>query len=106
MLLLGLMAPASRADVFEDLAGYTYGADPNVAQQVMEQMLAADASGRSAIELKLAAVVANADATQDGKAWACRYLQIIGTEASIPALSTPRCSASQIMLAPIRHLTL
>lgn len=88
MLLLGLMAPASRADVFEDLAVYTYGSDPNVAQQVMEQMLAADAAGRTAIELKLAAVVANADATQDGKAWACRYLQIIGTEASIPALST------------------
>jgi HEAT repeat protein len=88
MLLLGLMAPASHADVFEDLAGYTYGADPNVAQQVMEQMLAADAAGRPAIEQKLAAVVANADATQDGKAWACRYLQIIGTEASIPALST------------------
>ena len=88
MLLLGLMAPASHADVFEDLAGYTYGANPNVAQQVMEQVLAADAAGRPTIEQKLAAVVANADATQDGKAWACRYLQIIGTEASVPALST------------------
>jgi HEAT repeat protein len=87
VLVLGLAWQVACADVFEDLAGYKYGADPNVAEQALNAVIAAKDAEHAAIEQKLVAVISSAKATQAGKAWACRCLQLIGNDASVPALS-------------------
>jgi HEAT repeat protein len=87
LLVLGLAGQVACADVFEDLAGYKYGADPNVAEQALNAVIAAKNAEHAAIEQKLVAVISSAKATQAGKAWACRCLQLVGNDASVPALS-------------------
>lgn len=87
MLALGIAGQFASADVYEDLASYTYAKDQNAAEKPLQAMLKAPVAEHAAIEAKLIAVIAKPDATQDGKAWACRYLQIVGTDASVPALS-------------------
>lgn len=87
VLMVGLVCQFACADVFEDLAGYKYGADPNVAEQALNAVIAANDAEHAAIEKKLVAVISNGDATQAGKAWACRSLQLVGSDVSVPALS-------------------
>ena len=88
MLALCFAVQFVHADVFVDLAGYKYGAGVNLAEQAFQEVLKAKPEQKPEIEQKLIAVISNKEATQDGKAWACRCLQIIGTEASVPALGT------------------
>ena len=82
--LLGIVATA---DVWEDLAAYKYGATENTADSAWKKLAETPADQMGAIEVKLIGVISNADATQDGKAFACRMLQRIGTDKSIPALT-------------------
>jgi HEAT repeat protein len=82
-----LLVHLAAADIFDDLPTYTYGANPNTAEGAMNLLQDTPVEQHAAIEGKLIAVVASKDATQDGKAFACRMLQQIGTEACIPAVS-------------------
>jgi len=82
-----MTARISAADVWQDLAAYKLG-DESKAPEQLAKLVAETAVGqRGEIEQKLIGVLTSADATFDGKSWACRMLQRIGTEASIPALA-------------------
>jgi len=85
-MALVLAAPAA-ADVWDDLAGYEYGDDPNDGQAVEQLVQETPPAEYAPIEKGLLRVVASADATQAGKAVACRMLQQVGTETCIPAVS-------------------
>jgi len=87
VLALFLVAGMASADVFKDLAKYEYGASPNVAEEAFKQLNDVPVAQHAAIEAKLIAVVSNKDATQAGKAFACRMLRQIGSEQCIPAVS-------------------
>ncbi|MHC4733140.1 MAG: HEAT repeat domain-containing protein [Planctomycetota bacterium] len=82
-----LVTQVSFGDVWEDIGGYEYGDEPNPCEQaeILLQETPINEYGR--IEEKLIAVVASKDATQAGKAVACRFLQQVGTERCIPAVS-------------------
>ncbi len=82
-----LMTQVSFGDVWQDIAGYEYGDDPNPCQQAELLLQETPVDQYGPIEDKLIAVVASKDATQAGKAVACRFLQQIGTEKCIPAMS-------------------
>jgi HEAT repeat protein len=88
-MLLALFCSCSQAsfgDEWQDLAKYTAG--NSKAAQVAETLLQkTPVEQHGAIETALIALVANKDATQDGKAEACRMLQQIGTEKCIPAVA-------------------
>lgn len=86
LILIGLAA-AAHADLWQDLAQYKYG-DKTEAPAKLEELLANTSPDQYApIEAELIKIVGSASATQDGKAWACRKLQRIGTAKCIPALS-------------------
>ena len=92
MLVMGFAGQFVCADEFDDLATYKYcgtegDSSGGIAYEAFEKLRKLKADEKPAVEQKLIAVISNKDATQDGKAWACRFLQIIGTEASVPALS-------------------
>jgi HEAT repeat protein len=72
----------------ETLKTYDWGQDPKTIAPIDEAILAThdDAAKRKELENQLAALLAT-DATLDGKQNVCRYLKIIGTEASVPALA-------------------
>ncbi len=82
-----LLVGAAGADVWEDLAAYKYGAEPNTADAAWKKLAETSADQMGAVEAKLIKVISDADATQDGKVFACRMLQRIGTDKSIPALT-------------------
>lgn len=74
-------------DVWEDIAGYEYGDEPNPCEQAEVLLQETPINKYDQLEEKLIAVVASKDATQAGKAVACRFLQQVGTERCIPAVS-------------------
>ncbi|MHC4744564.1 MAG: HEAT repeat domain-containing protein, partial [Planctomycetota bacterium] len=82
-----LVTQTSFGDVWEDIAGYEYGDDPNPCEQAEALLQETPINEYSKIEDKLIAVVASKDATQTGKTIACRFLQQVGTEKCIPAVS-------------------
>ena len=82
-----LLTPMAMGDVWQDLAKYEYGDKSNAAAEAHKLLQDTPVSGHAAIETKLIALVSAKDSTQTGKAWACRYLQQIGTEKCIPAVS-------------------
>ena len=84
--VLCLAARMSCGDVWQDLAKYKYG-QGNAADEANALMQKTPVAQHGAIEDALIAVVAAKDATQDGKALACRMLQQIGTEKCIPAVA-------------------
>jgi len=87
LVICGLATQVLFGDVFEDLADYEYG-DESKAGEALEALLQetpVDEYGR--LEQGLIGVVASKDATQTGKAIACRMLQQVGTEKCIPAVS-------------------
>ncbi|MBT5690627.1 MAG: HEAT repeat domain-containing protein [Opitutae bacterium] len=75
------------ADVWEDLAKFKYTDGNNTAQEAEKQLRASPSAANPAIEKKLIVVLTSRDATQDGKAIACRLLQQIGTDNAVSALS-------------------
>ncbi len=84
---LCVIARLGGADVFEDLAEYEYGSEPNTAAEAEKLLQNTPVAEHGAIEDKLIAVVASKDATSAGKQFACRMLQQVGTEKCIPAVS-------------------
>lgn len=81
-----LAARVAFGDVWQDLAKYKYGGE-NTADKAEQLLQQTPLAQHGAIEGSLIAVVAAKDATQDGKACACRMLQQIGTEKCIPAVT-------------------
>ena len=87
MIACGLAAGVLLADVWDDLARYEYG-DESKAGEAVEKLLQETAPSEYAgLEAKLMGVVASKEATQAGKAIACRMLQQVGTKKCIPAVS-------------------
>jgi len=82
-----LVGQVSFGDVWEDIARYSYGDDPNPCAQAESILQETPPARYGPIEQKLIAVVASKDATQAGKAFACRFLQQVGTEKCIAAVS-------------------
>ncbi len=82
-----LMTQVSFGDVWQDIAGYEYGDDPNPCEQAELLLQETPVNQYAPVERKLIAVVASKDATQAGKAVACRFLQQIGSAKCIGAMS-------------------
>jgi len=82
-----LLTQVSFGDVWEDIAGYQYGDEPNPCEQAEILLQETPINEYKQVEEKLIAVVASKDATQAGKAVACRFLQQVGTKRCIPAVS-------------------
>ncbi len=82
-----LMTQVSFGDVWEDIAGYEYGDDPNPCEKAETLLQETPINEYNKIEEKLIVVVASKDATQTGKSIACRFLQQVGTDRCIPAVS-------------------
>jgi len=87
MMTVCFAAGISCGDVWQDLAKYTYGQGTAAgdAEQLLQKTPVAQ---HGAIEDSLIAVVSAKDATQDGKTFACRMLQQIGTEKCLPAVAS------------------
>ena len=82
-----LVAQALFGDVWQDLANYEYG-DESKAGEAVEALLQETPAGEyGRLEQGLIGVVTSRNATQAGKAIACRMLQQVGTETCIPAVS-------------------
>ena len=86
MMAVCLAAGMSFGDVWQDLAKYKYG-EGNTAGDAEQLLQKTPVTQHGVIEDSLIAVVLAKDATQDGKACACRMLQQIGTEKCIPAVA-------------------
>ncbi|MCD6393685.1 MAG: HEAT repeat domain-containing protein [Planctomycetes bacterium] len=82
-----LMTQVSFGDVWQDIAGYEYGDAPNPCEQAELLLQETPVNQYGPVEQKLIAVVASKDATQAGKAVACRFLQQIGSDKCIAAVS-------------------
>ena len=75
------------ADVWQDIGGYKYGDEPNPCEKAEALLQETGAAQYRSIEDKLIGVLRSKRSTQDGKSIACRFLQRIGTERCIPAVS-------------------
>lgn len=82
-----LVTQVSVGDVWEDVAGYQYGDEPNPCEQAEKLLQETPVGDYGRIEMKLIALVASKNSTQPGKAVACRFLQQVGTKRCIPAVS-------------------
>ncbi len=87
VVAFGMLVQAATGDVWDDLARYEYGDEPNDGQAVEQLVQETPVEEYGRLEKGLIGVVASEDATQTGKAIACRMLQQVGTEACIPAVS-------------------
>lgn len=86
-MLACLAAQFTHADLWQDLKTYTYG-DTSAAPDQLDQLMLETPPGKTAeIEAKLIGIISAKDASVDGKRFACRMLQRIGTEKSVPALA-------------------
>ena len=87
LIVCVLATQVAIADVWQDIAGYNYGDEPNPCEQAETLLQETPVTQYRPIEDKLIAVVRSKTSTQDGKSVACRFLQQIGTERCIPAVS-------------------
>jgi len=85
--VLALAASPATADLWSDLAAYEYGDESNAGEAVEKLLQDTPVGEYGRLEKGLIGVVARGDATETGKAIACRMLQQVGTEACIPAVS-------------------
>lgn len=87
LIVCVLMGQTVIADVWQDIAEYNYGDQANPCEQAEKLLQDTPVGQYRAIEDKLIAVVASESATSDGKGIACRFLQQVGTEKCVPAVS-------------------
>jgi len=87
LIVCGLVTGVLFGDVWEDLAKYEYGDESKAGEQVEKLLQETPVKEYGGVEKKLMAVVASKEATQAGKAIACRMLQQVGTQQCIPAVS-------------------
>ncbi len=85
--MLAIPASQAGADVYTDLAKYKYGDETQAAEKLAELVKEAAPDKYAPIEAKLIEILQSANATQDGKAFACRNLQQVGTNKAVPALA-------------------
>jgi len=88
VLAVGLVAQAAAGDVWDDLARYEYGDESKAGEAVETVLQETPVEEYGRLEKGLIRVVGDKDATQTGKAIACRMLQQVGSETCIPAVST------------------
>ena len=92
MLMLAVfvgMAQVSSADVWQDMAKYEYGADPNPSLEIETILQDTAVKDYGKIEVKLIAIVSSPSATRASKDIACRFLQQVGSKRCIPARFSP-----------------
>ncbi len=82
-----LITQTAVADVWRDIGGYKYGDQPNPCEKAEALLQETGIEEYRPIEDKLIGVLTSKTSTQDGKSIACRFLQRIGTERCIPAVS-------------------
>jgi len=87
LMICGLATQGLFGDVFEDLAAYEYGDESKAGEAVEALLQETPVDEYARLEQGLIGIVASKDATQTGKAIACRMLQQVGTEKCIPAVS-------------------
>ena len=87
LAVCGLATPALFGDVWQDLAKYEYGDESNAGEAVEKLLQETPGNQYGRLEQGLIGVVTSKNATQAGKAIACRMLQQVGTERCIPAVS-------------------
>ena len=78
---------AASADLWSDLAKYKMGSDTEAPAKLETLVKETSPDNYAPIEKKLIGVVTSGSATAAGKRYACRMLQRIGTDASVPALA-------------------
>jgi len=83
ILVIFIAAQVSFGDVWNDVARYNYGDEPNPCEQAETLLQETPSKEYGAIEARLIEVVRSQEATQTGKAMACRFLQQIGSERCI-----------------------
>jgi hypothetical protein len=74
-------------DQWKEVAKLKFGGDRTAASSLQTLIMDADASQYPALEKKLLDILANKDTTELGADFACRMLRLVGTAASVPALS-------------------
>ncbi len=84
-----VLAQVAGADVWEDLAQYKMGDDPNPPPVAVNALIVkATAEDLGPIEDRLIAIVESTTATQEAKWFSCRMLQRVGTEKCVPVLAS------------------
>ncbi len=91
LIVCCVMAPISRGDMWEDFANYHYNgkatSDDHVAKKVEILVQETPVEKYGQLEQKLIAVVSSGESTQTAKALSCRFLQQVGSQKCIPAVS-------------------
>ena len=91
-LLLGLMAPVVGADVWDDLTTFTSSEERSCPPVAVNELIVNTPAGEmGAIEDRLIAMIGSTNATLEAKRFACRMLQRVGTEKSVPLLGGLLC---------------
>ena len=78
-ILTAGMISAARADLWQDLATYEYGTEPNPVQALQDLVKETAPDQYGPIEAKLIEIVASGKAPSAAKEWSCRMLQRVGT---------------------------
>ena len=85
--ILALQPGEMDSTLWSGLGKYRYGDDPKLIYVLEAALSAAGRENFGRIEEELLKVVNNANATDEGRQFACRLLQRVGSEKCIPALS-------------------
>ena len=87
LLVCVLISQGSFGAVWDSMANYQYGDDPNPCDEITKLIQETPANQYVQIEQKLIAVVSSKSATPTGKAESCRFLQQVGSKKCIGAMS-------------------
>ena len=74
-------------DQWKEVAKLEWGGDRTAASSLQTLIMDADVSQYPVLEKKLLDLLADSKATDIGRDFACRMLRLVGTSASVPALS-------------------
>lgn len=86
-VILGLKQGEVNPELWSKLVEYKLGDEPKLMLVLEASLTSAGVENNGAIEDELIKVISNSKATDDGKQFACRLLQRIGSDKCIPALS-------------------
>ncbi len=85
--ILALKPGEVDSKLWSSLGKYRFGDDPKLIYVLEAALISAGAENHGKIEDELLTVVNNRSSTDDGRQFACRLLQRIGTEKCVPSLS-------------------
>jgi len=86
-IILSLKPGEVDTGIWRGLAAYKLGDDPKLIYVLEAALISAGAENYGLIEDELITVITNNKATDEGKRFACRLLQRVGSDKCIPALS-------------------